>query len=108
MTITVDTRVPYTLPNIQRCMCPQCPVQARDECVREKVNDLPNVVQSSGRGETPDPDKIPGIYCSTGSAKCVNLDPNQQCICKTCAVWAEYGLENTGPMMYFCNIGRAD
>ena len=108
MTINANTRVPYTMENIERCKCPKCPVQARDECVRNKVLNLETEIQNAGKEGVPAPEKIPGVYCSTGNAICENLDPNQQCICKTCEVWANYVLEAAVPMMYFCNIGKAD
>ena len=108
MTTALETKIPYTVSNIERCMCPQCPVQANSVCVQEKSSILKNEVESSGKGEAPDPQKFPGVYCSTGAAACVDLNPNRECICKTCAVWAEYCLENEIPMMYFCNINKAD
>ena len=108
MSATIETKVPYTTINIERCMCPQCPVQADSVCAQEKFSNLKNENKSLGEGGAPEPQKVPGVYCSTGGAACVDLDPNEQCICKTCAVWIEYCLENATPMMYFCNIGRAD
>jgi len=108
MSISVETKVPYTVSNIERCMCSQCPVQADSVCAQEKFSTLKNEIKSLGEGEAPEVQKVPGIYCSTGAATCVDLNPNRQCICKTCAVWEEYCLENAKPMMYFCNIGRAD
>jgi hypothetical protein len=103
---TVEVRVPYIVSNIERCMCPQCPVQAGSVCVQEKVGNF-NEVNSLPGNEALEPQKVPGVYCSAGDATCRDLDPNEQCICKICAVWAEYNLENATPMMYFCNNGRA-
>ena len=108
MTTAVETKVPYTVSNIERCMCSQCPVQAASVCAQETFSGLKNEIKSLGEGEAPEPQKVPGVYCSTGAATCVDLNPNKQCICKTCAVWGEYCLEHANPMMYFCNIGRAD
>ncbi len=106
MGIATEMKVPYTVSNIERCRCPECPVQASSACVQEKLSNLKNEVTFE-KGEVPESKKVPGVYCSTGEATCI-LNPNNQCICKTCAVWAEYGLENAKPMMYFCNIGKAD
>ncbi|MGB9131778.1 MAG: DUF2769 domain-containing protein [Methanosarcina sp.] len=108
MSTDIENKVPYTVSNIEKCMCSQCPVQANSVCAQEKFSSLKNEIKSSGGGAGPEPKEVPGIYCSTGSATCIDLNPNQQCICKTCAVWEEYDLENAKPMMYFCNIGRAD
>lgn len=108
MSIVGEPKVPYVISNIERCMCPQCPVQADSACAQEKYSSLKNEINSSVKGEVPESEKFPGMYCSTGSATCVDLNPNKQCMCKTCVVWKEYILENSKPMMYFCNIGRAD
>ncbi|MDR7666270.1 DUF2769 domain-containing protein [Methanosarcina sp. Z-7115] len=105
MTTAVETKVPYNVLNIERCMCSQCPVQAASICARETFSSLKNEIKL---GEAPEPQKVPGVYCSTGAATCVDLNPNKQCICKTCAVWGDYCLEHANPMMYFCTIGRAD
>lgn len=104
---TIEVKVPYVLSNVERCMCPQCPVQADSACAQEKVRNLKNEMKDLNEGETPDYQKVPGVYCSTGEATCRDLDPNQQCICKTCDVWREYCLEFGAPMMYFCNNGKA-
>jgi len=102
----VEAEVPYIVSNIRRCMCPQCPVQADSAGTQEKIGNLRNETKSLGEGEAPELQKVLGVYCSTGAASCV-LNPNKQCLCKTCAVWGEYCLEHANPMMYFCNIGRA-
>jgi hypothetical protein len=103
----VEVIVPYTASNIGKCMCPQCPVQADSVCAREKIGSLENEMKSSGGSETPEPQKVPGVYCSAGEAACKDLDPNKECICKTCAVWVEYCLEKGTPMLYFCSNGRS-
>ena len=107
MSTAVETKVPYTVSNIERCMCSKCPVQAASVCAKETLSGLKNEIKSLGEGEAPEPQKVPGVYCSTGAATCVDLNPNQKCICKTCAVWEENSLENAIPMMYFCNNGKA-
>jgi hypothetical protein len=104
---TLKVIVPYTAPNIEKCMCPQCPVQTDSLCAQEKIGNLNNETKSSGESEAPEPQKFPGVYCSAGKAACKDLNPNKECMCKTCAVWGEYCLENGTPMMYFCNNGRA-
>jgi hypothetical protein len=39
---TLEVRVPYTVSNTERCMCPQCPVQADSVCTLEKIGNLKN------------------------------------------------------------------
>jgi len=79
----VKVVVPYTLSNIERCMCPQCPVQAGSVCVQEGIGNLKNEMKSSREGAAPEPQKVHGVYCSAGSAACRDLNPNKECICKT-------------------------
>ena len=99
--------VQFTVSNIQRCRCPQCPVQAGSSCAQEKIGNLKNEMSNLPESRAPEPQKVPGAYCSSGEATCTDLDPNGQCMCKTCEVWVEYCLERGTPMMYFCNNGKA-
>jgi hypothetical protein len=107
MGTNVEAIVPYTASNIEMCMCPKCPVQAGSACAQEKIRSLETEMKTSGEGGAPEPQKVPGVYCSAGKASCTDLDPNQECMCKTCPVWGKYCLENGTPMMYFCNNGRS-
>jgi hypothetical protein len=107
MSKSAGAKVPYVVSNIERCMCSQCPVQAGSVCVQEGIGNLKNEMKSSGEGAAPEPQKVPGVYCSAGSAACRDLNPDKECICKTCVVWGEYCLQNAIPMMYFCNNGKA-
>jgi hypothetical protein len=102
-----EARVPYAVKNIERCMCPQCPVQADSRCISDKIGNLKNEMKDLGIDEVSAPQKVPGVYCSSGTATCSDLDPNKDCICKTCSVWDDYCLEHANTIMYFCNNGRA-
>lgn len=55
--------------NIQRCLCPGCPVQAKSECVQDKLSKMQ--LKSGG---TPSAEDVPGVYCGTGKATCDGLD----------------------------------
>jgi hypothetical protein len=101
------TKVPYTVLNIKRCRCTLCPIQADSECAQEKYSRLENELESPGGVEALEPQKVPGVYCSAGTATCSDLNFNRQCLCNTCPVWEEYKLEKSTPMAYFCNKGRA-
>jgi hypothetical protein len=35
-----EVKVPYAVTNIERCMCPQCPVQANSACTLDKIGNL--------------------------------------------------------------------
>jgi hypothetical protein len=102
-----NAKVPYTVANIKKCMCPKCPVQADSTCVKGKLENLMRELESAGEGNVPEPQNVPGIYCSTGKATCQDLNPQKGCICNTCAVWKEYHLQNVKPVMYFCQKGKA-
>ncbi|MPM36418.1 hypothetical protein SDC9_83014 [bioreactor metagenome] len=99
--------VPYSRENINRCRCPQCPVQADSKCVKDKLDNLKKEMDILPADEVPEPDDVPGAYCSTGRAVCKDLNPGRQCICNTCDVWKEYLLENGKPSQYFCQNGPA-
>jgi len=32
-----NSKVPYTMENIKKCMCPKCPVQANSKCAMDKL-----------------------------------------------------------------------
>ncbi len=99
--------VPYARSNIEKCMCSQCPVQADSKCAQEKLQSSGKEMENMPGGEVPDPEDVPGIYCSTGKATCQDLNFDRQCICGTCEVWKEYGLEEINPNNHFCQHGRA-
>ncbi|MDQ1253305.1 MAG: hypothetical protein QG646_2460 [Euryarchaeota archaeon] len=107
MNTSGNSKVPYTIENIKKCMCPKCPVQADSKCAMDKLDNLVRGLENAQEGEVPEPQDVPGIYCSAGKATCQDLDPNQQCICYTCAVWKEYNLGEGTPSMYFCQNGKA-
>ncbi|WP_410508789.1 DUF2769 domain-containing protein [Methanosarcina hadiensis] len=102
-----DSRVAYSLENINRCKCSQCPVQADSQCAQDKLKSSEQKIKSMPAGEVPPPEDVPGIYCSTGKATCQDLDPGRQCICGTCDVWKEYNLKEGDPNNHFCHHGRA-
>ncbi|MGB9939604.1 DUF2769 domain-containing protein [Methanosarcina sp.] len=102
-----DFEVPYARSNIEKCRCPQCPVQADNKCAQDKIDNLKTVMANLSGERVPDPEDVPGVYCSTGKATCQDLNPDRQCICYTCTVWKEYDLGEGMPSMYFCQNGKA-
>ena len=107
MSTSGNSKVSYTVENIMKCRCPYCPVQKDSSCVKGKLDNLTKELESAQEGEVPEPQNVPGVYCSTGKATCQDLNPDQQCICYTCAVWKEYNLGDGTPSMYFCKNGKA-
>lgn len=102
MDTAIEAIVPCTVSNIKRCRCTLCPVQADSECAQEKYSKLINEIESSGV-EALEPHKVPGIYCSIGTATCGDLSFKRQCICNTCPVWEEYNLRNGKIIEHYCN-----
>jgi len=102
-----DLLVPYARSNIERCKCSQCPVQGDSKCAKDKLQSSGETMKKMPGGEVPNPEDVPGIYCSTGKATCQDLNFDRQCICGTCEVWKEYGLEEADPNNHFCHHGRA-
>jgi len=58
-------------------------------------------------GEVPNPEDVPGIYCSTGKARYQNLDFGRKCICGSCGIRKKYDLKDADPNNHFCQHGRA-
>ncbi|HEX2967339.1 MAG TPA: hypothetical protein VHO84_16255 [Syntrophorhabdaceae bacterium] len=95
--------VPFGIAYIEKCRCPTCPVQAKSRCVADK---LANFVESTTKKSLIRED-IPGVYCSTGTAACTDLDTKQPCQCPTCAVFLQFDLRSATPVNHFCRDGRA-
>ncbi|MGB9936472.1 MAG: DUF2769 domain-containing protein [Methanobacterium sp.] len=95
-------KVEFNAKNIERCLCPECPVQVSSPCVRQQLNKI----QESG-GVPTDPKESPGVYCGTGMTTCSDIDRNQPCQCSKCEVWKEYELGKGQPAGYFCVNGEA-
>jgi len=102
-----DFVVPYSEENINRCRCPQCPVQADSRCAQDEIQSSKQAMENLPAGEIPNPEDVPGVYCSEGKARCEDLDFGRQCICNSCDVWKEYDLKDADPNNHFCQHGRA-
>ena len=99
--------VPYTEENINRCKCPLCPVQNDSLCVQNRLQISRQEMENAPEGEAPNPDDVPGVYCSEGRAPCQDLNFDRRCICSSCGVWEEYYLKDSDPNNHFCQQGRA-
>ena len=102
-----DFVVPYIEENLNRCRCSQCPVQADSQCAHDKIKSSKQAMENLPAGEIPNPENVPGVYCSEGKARCQDLDFDRQCNCDSCDVWKEYDLKNANPNNHFCQHGRA-
>ena len=95
------TKVDFTPTNINKCLCPWCPVQVKSKCIAGLKKDLSGVLK-----KTPlKPEEVPGVYCGTGKASCSDIDTRQNCMCGGCAVFTGYNLANGKPVGYYCREG---
>jgi hypothetical protein len=102
-----DTKVPFTMEKIMKCVCPQCPVQGNSQCVKDKMEKLPEIMKNSSESKVPKSQEAPGVYCSTGIATCMGLDTKQMCICGGCPIFEEYNLAGRKSKFYYCRDGMA-
>ena len=79
------------------------PCQAESECAQAKMK----MLQESMTGMSPKPSDVPGMYCTTGTATCGDLDPNKTCNCPNCDVFKENNLGDGEPGEYFRQKGMA-
>ena len=99
----VSGLVPFNLDNVNRCMCPGCPVQSDSQCVDEKMAMLGPAPLST----LPTANDMPGEYCAAGSAECGDIDTNRACSCFGCSVYLESNLAGGEPTCYFCRDGSS-
>ena len=103
MNQAISPKISFTASNVGKCMCPKCPVQAKSACASGKLTTI-----KASLAKTPlNREDIPGLYCSTGTATCRDLDPKQSCLCGGCAVFSQYKLDAGLPAGYFCRDGSA-
>lgn len=103
MNQVISSKVSFTASNVGKCMCPKCPVQAKSQCVSDKLTSIKDALAKTPLIR----EDIPGVYCSTGAATCKDLDPKQSCICGGCAIFSQFSLAEGLPVGYFCRDGFA-
>ncbi len=94
-------QVPFNVANVSRCLCPGCPVQSDSSCVAEKNDHFEMALKQNPLN----PEELPAAYCSSGVARCKDLDGDRTCICGSCPVFSEYYLASGEPAGYFCQYG---
>ncbi len=55
-----------------------------------------------------EPDRVPGLYCSTGEATCKDIKTKRACKCIDCPIWNENNLEISDPNRHFCKHGKIE
>lgn len=99
----ITQRVPLSLDNVTKCMCPQCPVQSGSRCSSNKMMNIKAALAKNPLQK----EDIPGVYCSTGVPACTDLNPKKACICGSCDVFKNYKLNNSLPNEYYCRDGMS-
>ena len=95
-----------TIENLQKCICPECPVQSKSLCADEKIANMieKGIMQEKNISK---PQKIPGMYCISGKSKCKDFDSEQACQCSGCDIWKKYKLGERKPSEYYCMKDKA-
>lgn len=94
--------IEFNAENIMKCLCSQCKVQGKSQCVQNKLILLQEGALSSSLIE---PKEFPALYCASGKEHCSDLDGNENCLCGDCPIYAENDLESGSPDRYFCLDG---
>lgn len=92
------SRVAYTKQNVEKCWCGSCPVQVDSKCAHQLYE------AAKGRDKLPPPDQLGGLYCSTGTAVCEDLNFVNLCDCPACQVWGENQLAGN----HYCEHGSVE
>jgi hypothetical protein len=125
------SRVPTNSETIAKCMCMKCPVQIASACSIGKNQKLLQNNQLAPKGlsaratstlsgamsmqanppnqtaQVPRAEDLPGVYCSTGQARCNDLDMHKTCICPSCQVYKDYNLASAKPTEHYCFNDKA-
>ncbi|MGB9980149.1 DUF2769 domain-containing protein [Methanobacterium sp.] len=96
--------IEFNAENIEKCLCLQCKVQKKSQCVRDKVILLQERALGSSLIE---PKEFPALHCASGIEHCTDLDRKEECLCKNCPIYAENDLETGTPTLYFCLDGSS-
>lgn len=99
-------KIDFSMENIKKCLCPRCAVQIESQCVKDKQKIV--LLIKNQDLDSPmmlGPDKFPGLYCSTGTATCQDIDTKKVCKCTECPIWNEKSLNKYSPGRYFCKDG---
>lgn len=99
--------IEYSRESYNRCNCGGCPVQRRSACVQELERALGPLKDGIQRdGVMPEPEAMPGVYCSSavGRSRCEDLDGGKACLCPACTLAITEGLEGS----YYCLGGAGE
>ena len=99
--------IEFSMENIKKCLCMKCAVQIESQCVKDKEQIMLLIKnQDLDSPMMMGPDRVPGVYCSTGKAVCKDIDTKKVCKCNECPIWAENNLDKGTHTRYFCRDGK--
>jgi hypothetical protein len=101
------SNIEFNVPNIKKCLCPECPVQSSSRCIEGRKRLFLEIAYSSESGMYFERERVPGLYCTTGMAYCQDLNFNKICKCPQCPIWNEYELNKGKSKSYYCQKGKA-
>ena len=93
--------VPFVKVNVNKCLCPRCPVQIHSICVGEKMAELKDHIDDVPLTSY----DIPCVYCASGAASCSDIKSDKDCSCGKCVVFIEYKLFDYSPNGHYCANG---
>ena len=96
-------KIGFTMEDLEKCLCPTCPVQADSTCSKENLMKMHRMMKNI---EIPESDVVPGVYCASGKTGCSDLDFDQTCQCNYCGNGKKKDLENGKIMGFFCRDGK--
>ena len=97
--------IEFSNENIEKCLCIQCKVQGKSQCVHDKLILLQEEALGSSLIE---PKEFPALHCASGIEHCHDLDRKEKCLCRDCPIYAENDLETGEPTLYFCLDGSSN
>lgn len=98
-----NVKVLFNTENVNKCLCPKCPVQRNSQCVSHKMLKIEYALDLNPLEH----EEIPGEYCAAGTATCQDIDTSRACSCFGCPVYSTYNLTSGQPTCYFCRDGMA-
>jgi hypothetical protein len=99
------TKVSYDLENYNRCLCGGCPVNRQSGCTHEQEEALGAVFEALEKGGAlPEPNVMPGVYCSVGKSVCDDMSDDRPCLCPGCSIHLKQALGSS----YYCMRGSAE
>ena len=96
--------IDFTPENIKKCLCSECKVQGKSQCVKDKII----MLQEKALDEyVIEPEEFPALYCASGKEHCHDLDENGKCMCPDCSIYVENDFGSGVPESYFCINGAS-